>query len=145
MTGDCSARDRKAGSARRALVMPWRCPLWPLSFYLPFPGARGPSRQEQGQGKVAEPEARAETGLTGDRAKALSCICSWSGAAFGWTLVHAKEERNALTWGQGCWRAVLWSLDSLAQTTTIYLLSSHLFIKQRGGLSTCKTVKSRNL
>lgn len=84
---------------------------------------------------------------TEDRAKALSCICSWRGAAVGHTPVHAEEERNALMGRRRCQRARLpWSLDPLAVHTnnTIFLLSRHLFFTWRGELSTHGTAKQRN-
>lgn len=75
-----------------------------VTLLLSSPFSRG-KRPQQAGARMGEDGRSGGRGLnravcafpaaTEDRAKALSCICSWRGAAVGHTPVHAEEERNA--------------------------------------------------
>lgn len=118
----------------------------PPSFPLPSPGVRGRGREEQGQWKTAEPEAEAEMGLfvpsqqqLGTEQKPCLAAALHGGLLSGASLCtlrwkempsHADEDARE-DFCSGPW--ILWQS---AQAMAIFLLSRHLFIEWRGGLST---------
>lgn len=87
------AWDGKEGSAqaearsRGCLVVPWRCPLWPLSSPISQgerPRQAGARAREDGRtgGRGWNGAVCALPAVIGDGAKASSCISSWRGSCF---------------------------------------------------------------
>lgn len=117
----------------------------------PFSSGEGPWQRGARPGKTAEPEAEAETGLFVPSQQQLGteqkpCLASalHGGLLSGAPLCtlrckempsHAYEDARE-DFCSGPW--ILWQS---AQAMAIFLLSRHLFIEWRGGLSTCRTAK----